>query len=189
MKYRFFFIFIMLGSTLFSQMKIEIEKKVSKDIVPTEAINWITKSYANEAHIKWIFEQSDRGKSYEAKLKYGNAKHSIEFNRLGQLEDIEVTVKWNKIDTSARKAIKQNLQERYEKYVIKKVQIQYSGPSDLMFQYPAFIDHDSVQINYEIEYYGKKNGNKKIYEGLFNHIGELLQFREIKPRPDTHLIY
>ncbi|MEL7341524.1 MAG: hypothetical protein AAGM67_13685, partial [Bacteroidota bacterium] len=82
------FIFIS-ASGLHAQEKLEKERRIQDDEVPAAARSFID-SCMFGGTIKWYSEEELDGMSVEAKLKEVGYRYSIEFDTLGQIEDVEI---------------------------------------------------------------------------------------------------
>jgi hypothetical protein len=168
--------------------KIEREKKVRKEVVPSTAIEFIS-SLRVTSKIKWYHEESLRGISWEAKTKVGIKKYSIEFDENGVLEDIEIQIHESSLSPEVSKKMMNVLSRHLGKPVTRKIQQQLTGkPEDLR---AAFISKHTiprtVTIRYEVVADGKVNGSKKRYEYTFDVYGNLLNHEQVLFRHTDNL--
>lgn len=168
--------------------KIEREKKVRKEVVPSTAIEFIS-SLRVTSKIKWYHEESLRGISWEAKTKVGIKKYSIEFDENGVLEDIEIQIHESSLSPEVSKKMMNVLSRHLGKPVTRKIQQQLTGkPEDLR---AAFIRKHTiprtVTIRYEVVADGKVNGSKKRYEYTFDVYGNLLNHEQVLFRHTDNL--
>ncbi len=170
----------------FSQSKIEIEERIKKDDVPLLAQKFVDSLYFT-SKIKWFVEQDYTKKTYEAKTKTKGKKYSIEFDSLGNIEDIELEIKWKQIPISIQDAICQKLSTDFKKNKIKKIQIQYSGKSTDLLNLET--NRESLIIKYEIVVKGQKELKTSFYEYLFSEKGEVEEEIEFDFRNTDHLEY
>ena len=105
-----------------SKIEIEIEERIEKNKVPLLAQKFIDSLHFS-SKIKWFLEQDTR-KTFEAKVNEKGKKYSIEFDSLGQIEDIELDIEWNQIPLFTQNAICEKMNVDFEKFKIKKIQIQ-----------------------------------------------------------------
>lgn len=161
---------------LFSQYKIEREYRIKETDAPnnsTETIrNW---NFPNK--VKWYAEESQDGKTFEAKTKFQNRKYSIEFSEKGDILDVEVQVLISEIPKNLQVAIEDKLRNRFSKYDIRKIQIQYIG-SNAVLKNRIFNDSsekNNCTTNYELVIKGKKKQSFQLYEFLFDSKGTLLK--------------
>ncbi len=170
----------------YSQSKIETEERIKKDEAPLPAQKFID-SLCFSSKIKWFVERNYKKKSYEAKTKSKKGKYSIEFDSWGNIEDIELEIKWNKILPSTQDAICQKLNIDFEKFRIKKIQIQYTGTATDLLKVRT--STENLVSRYEIVLKGQKEGKSSFYEYLFSEKGELEEEVEFDFRNTDHLEY
>lgn len=173
-----------------AQVKNEQERRIKKKDVPTEVMSWFKDAYEKQRNVKWFYQTDGEKKVYEAKLTYQNKKHSVEILPNGILVNIEVLIDFDEIETLTKQIITTYFETEYDKYKIKKVQIQYVGSNDDL---EDLIDEneldDDIKMNYEIEFYGKNKTKDELWEALFDAEGILLQIREIKLKATDNLDY
>ncbi|WP_338789870.1 hypothetical protein [Bernardetia sp. MNP-M8] len=170
----------------YSQSKIEIEKRIKKENAPLPAQKFVDSLYFS-SKINWFVEQDFNKKTYEAKTKSKGKKYSIEFDTLGNIEDIEVVIKWQQIPLSIQNAICKKMTTDFEKFKIKKIQIQYSGNSTELLKLKK--NTENLIIKYEIVLKGKKNAQSLFYEYLFSEKGEIEKEQQFDFRNTDHLEY
>ena len=170
----------------YSQSKREIEERIAKEEVPFLAQKFIDSLYFS-SKIRWYREKNYIKTTYEAKIKHTGKKYSIEFDSLGNIEDIELEIKWKQISTSTQNAICEKLNTEFKKFKIKKIQIQYTGLKKDLFNFK--ISTQSLIIKYEIIVKGKKDTQNSFYEYLFSEKGKLEQKLQIDFRNIDHLEY
>ncbi|WP_375563084.1 hypothetical protein ACE193_11335 [Bernardetia sp. OM2101] len=170
----------------YSQSKLEIEERIDKENAPLAAQEFIDSLYFS-SKIKWFVEQDYDRKTYEAKTKSEGKKYSIEFDTLGQLEDIELEIKWKQIPISTQHKICQKLNSNFKKHKIKKIQIQYSGNSTDLLNLKTTIKN--LIIKYEIVLKGQKKSQTLFYEYLFSEEGDFEQELQFDFRNTDHLEY
>lgn len=178
--------FFLTSSYTYSQSKIEIEERIEKKEIPLSAQNFIDSLYFF-SKIKWFVEQEYNKKTYEAKTKSKGKKYSIEFDSLGQIEDIELEIKWNQIPISTQNEILKKLNTDFEKHKIKKIQIQYTGKATDLISFQ--ISTENLTIKYEIVLKGQKKSKTSFYEYLFSAKGELENEILFEFRNTDHLEY
>ncbi|MBK7474895.1 MAG: hypothetical protein IPI11_02330 [Haliscomenobacter sp.] len=174
---------------LFAQDKFEKESRIKPDEIPAEALSFMD-SLNYEAKIKWFKEEGLTRKSIEAKFKYENTKFSVEFNLLGNIEDIEIEVNWQNIEPETTDSISKHLQLDCSKFKIVKVQKQFAGSkNDLFFRFPNEANSEKTEIKYEIivKCYQQKEVN--LFEYSFNEKGIPLTKSKIVFKNSSHLEY
>lgn len=172
-----------------SKEKIELEIHVSSSEVPDKALKFIENQNFNN-RVKWYYEITSGRKSYEAKFNFKGDFHSVEFDTLGNIEDIEVISKFKNLDKNIQKSLDKNLLNIFKKYKIIKLQRQYIGNQHELETFFKKSNIQSLKLNFEIELEGKNEKSSwNIYEILTNSTGEIIQYREISMRPTDNLNY
>ncbi|WP_378172067.1 hypothetical protein [Aquimarina sp. SS2-1] len=173
----------------YSQNKLEKEFRINISEVPQLAKEFM-KQGPFDKKIKWYTEESQNGKSIEAKTCYDSKKYSIEFDTDGKLQDMEQKIAFVSISSSLQTKIKRSLDSVFIKHKIKKTQKQWVGsPSTLISLLYRKNTTESYNINYELIVRGKKNKRYEYYELLFDHKGVLLQILKIVNDNTDNLLY
>lgn len=168
-----FFLFVINSS--FSQEKYEREYRVIADSVPEKAKLFVDK-FKFDKKVKWYVEESQDGKTIEAKSYLNSYKYSIEFAEKGGLIDVEKQIKFKELPKSLQEKLKTSLVKKYKKFKIKKLQIQYKGSKEKVFQ--SIFENSKigeVSINYELVVKAKKGNQSKSYELLIDKNGTILK--------------
>jgi len=158
-----------------AQEKFEKESRISEEEIPAIAKSFI-KEIQSEKKVRWYMEQSQSGTSIEAKFTSARKDYSIEFDSLGSIEDIEIIIDWNEIAEGVTQNIRQEMNSKFEKWKIRKIQIQYTGDREVLLELgknkkPT----EDYVIKYEIVVKGKKEGRPKLFEMTFSEQGEFLK--------------
>ena len=176
--------------TLQAQQKIEREYRLKQADVPTEAKSFLEEIFANPNKIKWYKEESQTGVTIEAKKKEKEGLYSIKFSLAGELLDTELTQKFSQLPQDAQKRINDYLQTTYKRAKIRKVQLQWLAPPEIITNLiKGEKPSGTYTTNYEIEFSGNKDGQVKLYETLFDQTGKPLDTKEIVQRNLHHLLY
>ena len=179
---------IFFNGFIFSQQKIEKEYRIKPEKVPKVAVDFVTSNNFKK-RVKWFTEESNDGKTFEAKVCHEKHLYSIEFSEEGILLDIEKKVDFKNVNKTAQQNITSYLTDNYSKFRFKKVQIQYKGISNELQQ--VFISKDrkliKAKIAYELIINAKKDGNFKSYEMLFDENGIHLKSLPIAPAYSLNL--
>ncbi len=143
-----------------------------------------------DARMKWYGEENLDGKAFEAKGKMQGNLYSVKFKLNGDLQDIEMVVKFSSLPENVRIVIEKNLEKRFSRFKLQKTQIQWLGnPADLA----ALIRGDKMTIayttNYEITLMGTKDGRTEYYEVLADYQGQIVRESRIVQRTNQNLIY
>ncbi|MFP2997131.1 hypothetical protein ABN763_14535 [Spongiivirga sp. MCCC 1A20706] len=186
---RFILVILLIGcsSSIVAQEKLEKEYRIRLNQVPQPALDYV--STYNFQKVKWYAEESLKGISIEAKARTNKKYFSIEFDKNGILEDVEITINKAVIVGDANKNINQYLDENFRRYRIRKIQQQFSGnPKDIR----DLIKNKTINpvtIKYELIVKGKDSSGVYLYELLFNDKGKLEQRSKIIFRNSDNLEY
>ena len=183
------FIFCLTGFSypLLGQQKFEKEFRITEKEAPAKAISFI-KEAPFDRRIKWYREESNNGQSIEAKTRYRKILFSVEFDTLGNVEDVELKIPFHNITESTIKVIEAHFENDFDKWKVVKTQVQWIGADkDLISQIKGLDPKSSFAKNFEIVVEGKSNGEFKLYEFLFSNSGEIIRKDEIIPQRTDHL--
>ncbi len=161
---------IMISTSALGQEKLEREFRIKEKDVPQKALDFIN-ALSFSKKIKWYKEIGLTSTTVEAKTKSNRKKYSIEFDSLGQIEDIEINIKWKELPTDTQNKITAYLSTAHQKHKIRKIQIQYTGDEALLIDAVKKTPSDAVVINYEIVLKAKTNNEYKLLEYLFSNEG------------------
>ncbi|MEQ8882775.1 MAG: hypothetical protein RLQ12_24250 [Cyclobacteriaceae bacterium] len=180
MRLIIFCILYFFGCFLFAQEKREVEKRVNKGDVPAMARGFIEEAYDTKRKIRWYYQTEGEEISYEAKLYWKDQLHSVEFDTLGDIIDIEIVVNWEMIDSPVRQNLEAYFNTNYDKWDLDKIQVQWSGPMENLKELIKKDQQSGLTKRFEIEYRGATETEDELWEGLFSGDGkELLQKRKI----------
>lgn len=188
------FYLILLAGLVYSnkvsaQDKFEKESRMKRKDVPSKARMFID-SLNDNTKIKWYKEEGLTRKSIEAKFKRNKIKHSIEFDTLGIIEDVEIETDWKNVASHAADSISAQLSRDCSKYQIVKVQIQFSGSENELFSLlKTGVKSENLVMNYEIVVRCKQQKEVDLFEYLFNTKGLLLFKSKIVFKNSSHLEY
>jgi hypothetical protein len=172
---------------MLSQEKFEKEYRIKPADVPQEPLK-IIKNWDFKNKIKWCVEESQDGKTFEAKICYQKYNYSIGFAEKGTLIDIEKTIKLKKLAKVLQEKIRNTISPKFRKYTIKKLQIQYSGDENSIYKV-AFESEENkeVTIKYEIVVKAKREKEYSLYELLLDENGLFLEELKFKPQEFLNL--
>ncbi len=187
-------IFIILGLvlsciTVSAQDKIERERRIGVDEVPKPAVKWLDDAFEGEKKVQWYEEQSSGKLSYEAKFNWEKQFYSVEFDRKGIIEDIEIVQQWDDLPENVQTALNKYFEKTFSRKRIEKIQLQYTGSPDDLEDLMDEDEFEDITIRYELEYYGVNEEGKHVWEGLFDDQGALIEQRKIVQRPTDNLNY
>lgn len=173
--------------TSLAQAKVEVEKKVSSDLVPNKALQFI-EQIEDKKQLKWIKEISEEGVHFEAKFKK-KKRYSIEFDSIGVLLDVEV----NDPKIEHRENFERVLQTelKTDRFIIMKVQHQWMSPNHslLIESVNKEIRVDKVQLKYELEIKTKGEDGIHYFEILLDEDLKVVKKRPIEDSNTDNLMY
>lgn len=187
MKYFPAILLLFVSFMAIGQDKVEKESRIKSSEVPRLAIDFIYKTYNDSVKVKWYLEESENGKSYEAKLKWNENRHSIEFNLEGHIEDIEINAKAESLPQNVLETVEEELTANFEKFKIRKIQIQYSGTSSQLSNAIKNLEYKNVLKKFEIVFEAKDENQLGLWEGLFDENGKIVSKRRIIEKPSNNL--
>ncbi|PSR15412.1 MAG: hypothetical protein DA408_08560 [Bacteroidetes bacterium] len=184
------FVFFAIFSThLYAQQKYEKESRLTEKDVPDKALDFID-SLGVERKIRWYLEEGFDRTSIEAKFKLNNQKYSIEFDTVGNLEDIEIQIAWSKWQKPLKDSISFHLKKDCKRFKINKIQIQYSGDqSILLTKIKTGEDSGEYIIKYEVIVKCCNTKNVALFEYLFSNTGQELAVSKIVFKNSSNLEY
>ncbi len=172
--------------------KIEKEEGIDRNQMPGIAQQYLRINLPKDINKLRFYHETDGEKeSYEAKFKYQGNRFSVEFNEMGNLEDIEVQIKKRNLDKQIINNIESYLESQHDRYKIEKIQAQYLSPEkvdDVTMQRAKKIG-DVKPDNYEIIIATKNKGKLEKFEMLFDPAGNFVNEREIIRNSYDYLIF
>lgn len=173
----------------FGQSKFEREYRIKPEEVPEPARSFVT-SARIDGKIKWYFEENLQQNSIEAKFKHFKRQYSVEFDTLGQLQDIEMEAVLNELSEEVKTSITTQLDSIFEKHTIEKLQVQYRGE---ISSFASYIDtkteRNKYTLNYELVVKGRISRKWNLYEVVFDENGNWKNTSKIMLRDTDHLEY
>lgn len=180
---------ILFSIPLSAQVKYEKESRMKESDVPGPAYEFIN-SLELDRKVRWYLEQGLERTTVEAKYKLDGSRHSIEFDRSGNLEDAEIEVDWGDMNESLKEKIIDQLCEDCWKVKIQKVQLQYTGDPQVILQMLKTGDKSGqYTLRYEIVMRCRTPNQTVRYEYLYSEDGEKLSRAEIVFQDATNLEY
>ncbi|MCW5518421.1 hypothetical protein J1N09_01125 [Aureitalea sp. L0-47] len=163
MKITIYIFCLFVGSCLYAQEKNEYEKSAKRTDFPHAAEQILQLIPSEATKLQFYKERDGEHVSFEVKFKHENRRYSVEFSKDGLLEDVEVTMKFRKLQQGIKESIQNDLDKRYNKWRIEKTQIQFTskGNSEETKLNALAMKPDS-QTGYEI-IVATKNGAKISY--------------------------
>jgi hypothetical protein len=140
--------------------------------------------------IKWFLEEGLISKSVEAKFKYNRQKYSVEFDTIGSIEDVEILIPNNDIQSATLIAINDKLEKECKGFKIIKTQRQFTGNErDLFLLLEKGIVSEALKIKYELVVKCKGEREVNLFEYLFTADGVLETKSKIVFKNSSHLEY
>lgn len=178
-----------LTGSLFAQSKFEKESRIKPGQVPDKARLFID-SLKIQSKVKWYKEESLTATSFEAKFSLNQARYSIEFDAVGNIEDVEIETDLNELQPELKDSVYLQLSTDCKKFSIVKVQRQYTGSeSDLLSGLTTNNLNPSITINYELIVRCSQEKQAGLFEYLFDDKGKLISVSEIVFKNSSHLEY
>lgn len=178
---------LLFSSFAYGQFKFEKEYRVKESLVPIKSSNFIQK-IKSKKRLKWYKEESYGGQSFEAKFKLDKIKYSIEFDTLGNLEDIEELIELSDLNDQLKTVINEKLMATFNKNKIEKIQKQLIGEEEALIHH--FKEENNELISgYELTVKGWKDKEVNLYELFFNEKGELINEQKVIIKSSVHLEY
>lgn len=178
------------ATQVIGQNKLEMEESVDAEEVPDKAHLFIKECCAEEK-VYWFREKGLDEISYEAKLKRSGQWHSIEFNKEGEIEDIEVLMRYKRIPEPILETIEDSLNSHFNRYKVDRAQKQYKSDKSLLLGFMTDEKHDdsAFRIAYELVVLAKTETGIQAFEYLFAESGEILRRAKILIRETDNLSY
>jgi hypothetical protein len=176
----------------FSQSKNEKEERVSVSEFPEVAHSYFNGISNQVKHIKFYKETDSVKYSFEAKFKLNKLYYSIEFDTIGNLEDIEIIIKEKRIPKLVFKNMMSFFNSNFDKVHIIKIQAQYTNNSEKSDQ--QFINETLNNTTKKNDYFEiiaevKQYRNRKLKEFTFKNNGEFVKSRFVKSEDYQYVLY
>ena len=182
------FVFAIVGSVL-GQTKYEKEVRINTDSVPTNALEFVD-ALNFDKKVRWYQEFGLETTTIEAKTKFNGKRYSIEFSKDGELEDVEVGIKWSHAPGEVRAKIDDYLTSKYERYTVDKLQVQYTGDHESIADFVrGQKGSEDLTVNYEMVFHTRVDKHYKKFEYLFSAEGEYLKSSEIIQQNSDNIEY
>ena len=184
--------FILFSCACFSQAKNEKEERIKQSEFPKVAQSYFNFISHDAKYLKFFKETDGDKKSFEAKFKVDKLHYSVEFDTLGNLEDIEIVIKKKYIPKNIYKKIDSYFDSNFKKTRIIKIQkqyVNYIGKSDKYFirhivEYP-----DDKHTHFEIIAEIKTKNKNLLKEFTFNRNGIFEKSRLVTSSSYEHALY
>jgi hypothetical protein len=166
---------------------MEREYRIKASEVPQKAKLFVLETYGETTSIKWYLEESEKGKSFEAKLKYHKKKHSVEFSLDGHIEDIEILTSFKNLPKEVMLSIENYFSETFVRFKIHKIQLQLTGNEHDLSTAVKSENYAQTTQNYEIVVESRSNKELNLWEVLFDDSGHFISKRMIIEKPSNNL--
>ncbi|MDO6595523.1 hypothetical protein Q4512_01280 [Oceanihabitans sp. 2_MG-2023] len=183
---------ILFHCSLFSQAKNEVEIRVTAAQFPDIALTYLKGLPENTKPIKLFKETNNEKSSFEAKFKLRKKHYSIEFNKEGILEDIEIYIKKRHINKQTFHKIDSYLTKNYSKYRFIKIQKQYRNTTNtntFSVLNEAIKNTDVSNIFYETITEITIEGKREILEITFTKDGVFSTSQPVNLESYEHVLY
>lgn len=187
----FFLATICCSSLLFAQEKREREVRIKPNAFPDVAIKMIENYLTDAKRIRLYQEFDGQKKSFEAKFKRDRLFYSVEFDSVGQLEDVEFIISKNDIPEETWTLIQNSLDQKFDKAKIKKIQQHYPNTNEQQSVRlrEAFQNLLLPYIKYEIIVSAKEDKGFREFEVTYDAEGNFLSSRLSIPQKYDHILY
>ena len=186
MKKLFLLFFVLSCNSILAQKKYEREFGIKEKDVPEKAVIFIN-NMSFDKTVKWYREEGLTGESIEAKTTYKKNKFSIEFDTLGNVEDIEIMTSWSMLEDNTKSSICSRLSSDFKKFKLQKIQLHYTGSSSDLQSF--FTSKNGLTKKYEIVVEGKTEEGYQRFEYTFTAEGTFEKRAEIISRNTDILEY
>ncbi len=190
-KYSLIFLLFYV-SISFSQSKNEIEERIKASEFPKVALYYFNGISDQVNYLKFYKETDGSKHSFEAKFKLNKLHYSVEFDTLGNLEDIEIVIKEKHIPKPAFKTMLNYFNTNFDKVRFIKIQKQYlnnSNRSDQQFINYVLDNPVGKNTHFEIIAEIKTNGERFLKEFTFKNTGEFEKSRPVSSSSYEHALY
>ena len=173
------------------QVKYEQESRLRVEEVPLAARAFIQQVDTGRK-VKWYYEENLEGNSVEAKFKRNCQRYSVEFDTLGNIQDVEIEVKSQALSPALQQKLLLTLDSLYQRHKIRKIQQHYQADKTQLLkllQQETVQEATGIYTAFELIVKGKQEQGTELYELLLSPNGALLEQRRIIFKNATHLEY
>lgn len=191
MKYKFI-LFFLCTSLCFAQSKNEKEERIAAEAFPANAISYFHIISQDVKYLKFFKETDGDKKSYEVKFKYNKEHYSVEFDTLGNLEDIEIVIKKRHIPKDVYRSVSNYFKTTFKKFTLVKIQKQYVNTtkySDKQFIQTILEKPYNKHTHFEIIAEVKTEDKHELREFTFNRLGKYETSRKVTSSSYEHALY
>ena len=185
--YRIFYLFAFLSYTCLAQIKYEKEERIQKEELAVAVVQLLPLMEANAKRIRYYREFDGQSMSYEVKFKKYGTHFSVEFDKEGILEDIEVLMSKAGLPTAVLETVKNHFQRVKLTRIQKQFVHQQIENAELTLQ--AVFENQLIPTAYELEVSGKTQDGYRQFELLIDPAGKLLKKSTILTKDYEHVVY
>lgn len=180
---------ISLSVRVVGQLKYEAEERISRKEIPQRMLEYMDEC-CEDLKIKWYKEQQLDSYSYEAKFKKLGRSYSVEFNKEGLIEDVEILIAKDDIPEGVMLRMNTYLDQKFDQYRIEKTQLQYTGEEDDLEDLLEDEELDEeLKLRYEVVIMAKKDREVGRWELLFDDQGAKISVLKVVFRNQDNLNY
>ena len=184
------FIVVGVGNSQTYSEKNEKEERVTLIQLPQETQNTLKLYPKNIKRLKFYRETDGDKVSFETKFKYHKKWHSIEYDTIGTLEDIEIEINKNKLPQKAYLSIKNYLNNLSQKWKIIKIQEQYiNNNTSAKELINGVILNNLFNPNYEIIIEISQKKSVVLKEFIFDVSGKFISVKKLQQADYQHVQY
>lgn len=182
-------LFVFYSTSVNCQQKYEKESRLNHKDVPSVSLEFIN-TLEIKSRVKWYYEEGLKSKTIEAKFKYNNKRHSVEFDTIGNIQDIEIKMMWKELPSQLKHSIHSQLNSICSRHKISKIQVQYSGSRSILLSVLKNEEKSkNFTKNYEIIAKCVNDKKTELFEYLFSNEGKLLESSLIIFKNSSNLEY
>lgn len=190
MRFVVILLVLLMSGFVFAQDKIEIEKRVKEEDIPESAVEDLADILEPDHKVKWYYQADGSKKVYEAKFNFNSKDFSVEFDTSGLIYNVEIEIELESLSPIFRLKLDKRLNRLFDDYNIRKIQIEYLGEEDDLFEIISEDEiDDDLNVYYEIEVNAKSSKKRALYELIFNDKAKLISKRKIKLKSTDILDY
>ncbi len=178
--------------TCVAQTKNEKESRIRVEQFPEEAASIVNTVIESVKRIRYYKEIDNDNESYESKFKFKKHWYSVEFDKDGTFEDVEVTIKERHIPEAIKLNIKSYLETHFDRFDFIKIQEQYLYESEgdaKQFLNTVLQKRPDIASYYELVVATKTNKNWSIQEMTFDSNGAFLNSRPVEQDSYEYIMY
>lgn len=176
-----------LATSATAQEKFEREIGVRASDVPSEARSFVAACF-DQARVRWYKEINLDTYTFEAKIKHRGCRYSIEFDSVGNVEDVEVLIRFAQLPDTLKTAITTALSGSCPTFKFQRLQRQWTGSESALQELIRKGRSSSEFVTrFELVYRCGKGRHSRLLETLFDTSGKPIRTLTIVPRNTDNL--